>query len=116
MYEYKAFVTRVVDADTFDATVDLGFTVSVQQRFRLKDVDAPETWRPKTKAEAAHGAQAKEFVIELIEGKNIVLTSVKAAVYNRYEAYVTLKDGSDLGNLLIENGLVKLDKYEDLNE
>jgi len=112
MYNYKALVTRVVDGDTFDATVDLGFTVSVQQRFRLKDIDTPETWRPKTTTEAEHGAKAKNFVINLIEGKEVTLTSVKAAVYNRYEATVTLINGTDLATLLRENGFEKLDKYE----
>lgn len=112
MYEYKAIITRVVDGDTFDAIIDLGFTVSVKQRLRLKDVDTPETWRPKTSAEAEHGARATEFVKEQMEGKQVVLTSVKAAVYSRYEAYITLPDGSDLGTLLIENGFEKLPKYE----
>jgi hypothetical protein len=38
MYEYKAKIINVVDGDTFDAIVDLGFTVSVKQRFRLLGV------------------------------------------------------------------------------
>lgn len=113
MYHYKAIITRVVDGDTFDAIVDLGFTVSVKQRLRLKDVDTPETWRPKTTAEAEHGSKATSFVKELIEGKSVTLKSVKAAVYSRYEAYITLPDGRDLGTLLIENGFEKLSEYKD---
>jgi len=116
MYNYKAIVTRVVDGDTFDATVDLGFGVFKKHRFRLKDVDTPETWRPKTEAEKKHGLLATKYVIELIEHKSVILSSVKSAVYSRYEAYVTLQDGTDLGTLLIENGFEKLDKYEDIND
>jgi micrococcal nuclease len=116
MYNYKAYVTNIVDGDTFDATVQLGFTVSVEQRFRLKDIDTPETWRPKTEAEREHGKRATAFVTPLLLNQEIVLTSVKSAVYNRYEAYVTLPDGSDLGQLLIENNLVKLDNYEDIDD
>lgn len=113
MYNYKAFVTYVVDGDTFDATVDLGFTITTKQRFRLKDVDTPETWRPTTESERTHGQLAKDFVIDKLLNKEITLTSIKAAVYNRYEAFVTLSDGSDLGQLLTENDLIKLDHYED---
>jgi micrococcal nuclease len=116
MYNYKAIVTRVVDGDTFDATVDLGFGVLKKHRFRLKDVDTPETWRPKTEAERVHGTMASDFVKTLIEGQSVVLTSVKSAVYSRYEAHVTLSNGDDLGTLLIENDLVKLDKYEDIDD
>jgi len=116
MYEYNALVTRVVDGDTFDATVDLGFGVFKKHRFRLKDVDTPETWRPKTEAENEHGLKATAYVIGLIENQSVILSSVKSAVYSRYEAYVTLKDGSDLGTLLIEHGFEKLDHYEDQDE
>jgi micrococcal nuclease len=116
MYIYKAYVTYVVDGDTFDATVDLGFQITKKQRFRLKDVDTPETWRPKTESERMHGQKAKDFVIKKILNKDVILTSVKAAVYSRYEAFVTLPDGLDLGQLLIENDLIKLDHYEDIND
>lgn len=113
MYEYKALVSRVVDGDTFDAMVDLGFSTHVKQRFRVKDVDTPESWRPKTISEGVHGNLATKFVVDLIEGKTITLTSVKAAVYNRYEAIVTLEDGRDLAKTLIESGFQKRDVYED---
>ncbi len=116
MYIYKADVTYVVDGDTFDATVDLGFSIKKKQRFRLKDVDTPETWRPKTESERRHGQLAKDFVIEKLLNKEVTLTSVKAAVYSRYEAYVTLPDGSDLGTLITEAGLSKYDSYEDIDE
>lgn len=113
MYNYKATVLRVVDGDTFDAIVDLGFNITKKQRFRLKDVDTPETWRPKTEAEREHGKLATAFVKNLIEEKQVILTSVKAAVYSRYEAYVTIEDGSDLGTLIVDNGFQKLEFYTD---
>lgn len=113
MYRYKAIITRVVDGDTFDAVIDLGFKIVSHQRLRLKGVDTPETWRPKSEAEKIHGKQATEFVSNLILDKEVILTSVKSAVYNRYEAYVELEDGSDLGELLIENNFIKKDSYED---
>lgn len=113
MYKYKAWITRVVDGDTFDATVDLGFTITTKQRFRVKDVDTPETWRPTTNAEKEHGLKATKFVVDLLSGTYVTLTSVKSAVYGRYEAHVELKDGRDLATLLRENGFEKLDNYKD---
>jgi len=115
MYNYKAIITRVVDGDTYDAEIDLGFNIKVKQRLRLKDVDTPETWRPKTESERAHGMKASQYVMELIEGQQVTLTSVKSAVYSRYEAYIEIK-GYDLGTLITEHGFTKLDKYEDIND
>ncbi len=110
MYEYNALITRVVDGDTFDAEVDLGFRVKWKARFRLKNVDTPEIWRPTTEAEWDHGEKASDFVKEKIEGKVVRLVSYKAGIYNRYgcEVYV---DGKSLSDLLIENGLEKLSSY-----
>ena len=45
MYEYKAHVTNVVDGDTFDCVIDLGFRVATHQRIRVDGIDTPESWR-----------------------------------------------------------------------
>lgn len=42
MYEYKVVLDRVVDGDTVDVTIDLGFEVFVKERVRLAGIDAPE--------------------------------------------------------------------------
>ena len=111
MYTYKATVTNVVDGDTFDAIVDVGFSTKMHHRFRLYDVDTPETWRPVSDAEYRHGMKAYKKVKELIENKEIKLITYKLGVYGRYSASVILEDGSDLKNILIENNLIKLDSY-----
>ena len=46
MYEYVARITAVVDGDTFDADVDLGFRIRVAMRFRLYGIDTPERGDP----------------------------------------------------------------------
>lgn len=64
-YEYRANVTRVVDGDTLDLTVDLGFKVSVRIRARLYGVDTPETFGVKKESdEYKAGVAAREFVEE----------------------------------------------------
>ena len=42
MYLYSGEVTRVVDGDTIDVAVDLGFKIVLNERFRLANIDAPE--------------------------------------------------------------------------
>ena len=44
MYTYKAKLQRVVDGDTIDATIDLGFDIFVKKRIRFAGINAPERW------------------------------------------------------------------------
>ena len=72
MYEYKATIVRVVDGDTVDVDIDLGFDVWLRsQRIRLFGVDTPEC-RTRNKATKAHGLLAKAYVQKaLIVGRSL---------------------------------------------
>ena len=60
MYQYKIKkINRVIDGDTVDVVIDVGFYISLTQRVRLKDIDAAET-RTKDLVEKAEGLMAKE--------------------------------------------------------
>ncbi len=62
MYTYSCKILRVVDGDTVDVDIDLGFGVwMVKQRIRLYGVDTPES-RTRDKEEKKYGNKAKEFV------------------------------------------------------
>ena len=61
MYQYKAQVKSVIDADTIDVLIDLGFGVHTMQRLRLYGIDAPEM-----RSEA--GKIAKEYVKSVLLG------------------------------------------------
>lgn len=112
MYEYKVKLKRVVDADTFDFQVDLGFKILINFRFRLRDIDCPEIYRPKNDAELKHGKEAVEFVKkELSSTSNIVIKSYKLGIYGRYDADV-FYDDKNLKDELIKNGFEKKDSYE----
>jgi micrococcal nuclease len=64
MYEYKCVITRIVDGDTVDVDIDLGFSVWLKkQRIRLYGVDTPES-RTSDKIEKIYGRKAKAFVQE----------------------------------------------------
>jgi len=116
MYKYKAHITNIVDGDTFDADVDLGFGITASHRFRLNGIDTPEVWRPKTKAEKEHGMEAAKYLRGLILGEDVILTSHKLGIYGRYDAdvYIEIQQTEvSIVRLLINNGFEKRDDYED---
>lgn len=98
-YEYKAKVINVVDGDTIDALVDLGFKVQIMQRLRLARVDTPERAQPGY-------AAARDFVKTLIEGKNVNVATHKVSKWGYFLADVIV-DGRDISDMLIEAGLGK---------
>ena len=65
MYTYRAKLIRVIDGDTIDAIIDLGFDVWVKKRIRLNGIDAPET-RTKNLTEKEHGLKTKAFLEEIM--------------------------------------------------
>lgn len=111
MYKYKAFVTRVVDGDTYDVSVALGFGIKMDIRVRLHGIDTPETWRPKTNSEREHGEKATKFVRDLILNKTVSIKTYKLGIYGRYSASVLLPDGRDLVSLLKMSSFEKRNDY-----
>ncbi len=96
-------VRRVVDGDTVDLTLDLGFYLHGAYRFRLLGIDAPERGTPGA-AEAT--AYAREWLAEALTeaarpGVQVRATSHKADSFGRWLADVYLRDadGAVLGNL-----------------
>lgn len=111
MYQYNATLVRIVDADTYDLEVDLGFSVKIKHRFRLKGIDCPETWRPKTESEREHGEAAIQFVTNEITGQQLMIKSSKLGIYGRYECDI-LYGMKDLATELRKAGFEKRESYE----
>ena len=66
MYEYRCKVTRVVDGDTVDIDIDLGFGVWLhKERVRIYGIDTPES-RTRDKVEKKYGLAAKAFVLDFL--------------------------------------------------
>lgn len=129
MYEYNARCIRVVDGDTYDFEVDLGFNIRHTIRVRLAFCDTPEL-RAATAAEKEHARSAKKFChLALLADperptKRVRIRTMKdkKGKYGRYIAEVwLLKDETDdagielvaesLGDLLAEKGLLKRAAY-----
>jgi micrococcal nuclease len=80
MYEYKLKLERVVDGDTVDGEIDLGFGISVRKRIRLLGINAPETkLQSKIADEEARllekeaGIRAKDKLAEMLLTKEILI-------------------------------------------
>ena len=99
MFEYYVKkVTKVVDGDTIDVDIDLGFDISFSSRVRLAGIDTPES-RTTDKAEKALGLEAKAYLKHEIEAaKSVVIKTEKmdsSEKYGRILGWVFL-DGSDV--------------------
>ena len=76
MHEYKAEIDRVVDGDTVDVSIDLGFDIWYKARVRLAGIDAWES-RTKDLEEKEKGLAAKARLKELVDGKEVILRTSK---------------------------------------
>ena len=102
-YVYKATIERVVDGDTIEVTLDLGFDVRLhKQRCRLAGIDTPES-RTRDLAEKKLGLAAKDRLIELCAG-SISIKSFGKGKYGRILAIPYTEDGKDICQLLINEG------------
>lgn len=106
MYEYACTVTRVVDGDTVDANIDLGFDISYFSRIRLYGIDTPES-RTRNKDEKLRGLLAKEYIVKaLAAGKQVVVKTAleKKGKYGRVLGSLIV-DGLDLNQDMITKHL-----------
>ena len=104
MYTYKAKVVRVVDGDTIDALIDLGFDIHKKIRIRMVGMNAPES-RTRDLEEKKRGLAAKARLKEILkEGKNkFILESQGVGKYGRCLAVIKIGD-VDVNQQLIEEG------------
>jgi micrococcal nuclease len=109
MYEYHIKkVLKVVDGDTIDVDIDLGFSVSFTQRVRLAGIDTPES-RTKDLKEKALGLECKDFVSKQIKAATTITIKTEkldsSEKYGRILGWVYLDDASkSLNELMIDNG------------
>ena len=109
MYEYRVKkVTNVVDGDTIDVDIDLGFDISYSQRVRLAGIDTPES-RTSDKVEKVLGLEAKEYLkYKLKDAKLIVIKTElpdSSEKYGRILGWVYV-DGNtvSVNDQMIEDG------------
>jgi micrococcal nuclease len=109
MYEYFVKnVTNVVDGDTIDVVIDLGFDIMFASRVRLAGIDTPES-RTKDKVEKALGLESKEYLKKhLKDAKSVVIKTEKidsSEKYGRILGWVYVNgDTESLNDKMINDG------------
>lgn len=106
MYEYAATVDRIVDGDTIDVILDLGFSIRYQARIRLLGINTPES-RTRDKAEKALGLAAKDYVVNWCEAQEQIKiqTSLdKRGKFGRVLGRVIGDDDGCLNDVLVDEG------------
>jgi len=93
MNTYSAKVKRVIDGDTIDACIDLGFNVHIVKRVRFKGIDTPES-RTRDLTEKRYGLGAKYRLTEILEAGANVCT---------LQSHGTGKYGRVLGELFVKH-------------
>tara|TARA_R100001377_G_scaffold43686_1_gene24740 strand:- start:261 stop:686 length:426 start_codon:yes stop_codon:yes gene_type:complete len=105
MYEYVCKVERVVDGDTVDCVMDLGFDILYKCRVRLFGIDTPES-RTRNLDEKARGKMAGAFLKEAIDNgtKVVIQTKLKDSrgKFGRVLGDVVV-DGKNINQSMIEN-------------
>ena len=108
MYTYKIKLDRIIDGDTIEAYIDLGFDISVKKRIRFVGINTPES-RTRDLEEKAKGLAAKDRLKAILEGANTIqLTSHGVGKYGRClgELDVDIVDGKECLSLVNVNELL----------
>lgn len=102
MYEYHAVVKKVIDGDTIDVTIDLGFSIQYTERVRLARINAPEM-------STQEGKIIKTFMQDTLEGRNVTIRTEKNTFdkYGRWIAEIFYNEQSINQLLLDKNMAVK---------
>ena len=105
MHEYKCTVVRVVDGDTVDVDIDLGFGVWLRkERVRMVGIDTPES-RTRDLEEKALGLAAKAFLKDILgkHDNDFILHSQGVGKYGRCLGNIFLGD-QNVNDLMITEG------------
>ena len=107
MYTYFVkSVDRIVDGDTIDISIDLGFDLTKKERVRLAGIDTPEK-RTKNEKEKEMGYQATEFLeMHLMEATKLTVRTEKDGKFGRMLGwlYKTDTDTMSINQIMIDKG------------
>jgi len=106
MFTYNCRIARIVDGDTLDVDIDLGFGIwKTNERIRLWQIDTPEC-RTRDKEEKKYGLIAKNFVEEhLPVGKIFELQTLEKDKFGRYLGAVFVKNRLSINDMLLKANL-----------
>ena len=104
MYKYRVEVTRVVDGDTVDVDIDLGFGMTYKkQRVRMMGIDTPES-RTRDLEEKFYGLESKKYLVDLLDGATVTLVSHDKGKFGRILGELFLGESNlSVNQIMIEN-------------
>ena len=104
MYEYKIKeVVKVVDGDTVDLNIDLGFNLTKKERVSLAGIDTPES-RTRDLKEKELGIEAKEFLERrLSDGENLKVKTEKDGKYGRMLGWIYISE-TNINKEMVQRG------------
>jgi micrococcal nuclease len=100
MYTYFTKIEKVVDGDTVDVFIDLGFKVWRSERIRLVGVDTAEKNTP-------YGKATKEYLTQLLAGKIVKLEVFKPDKYGRYLGKIYIDSEISINDQMVSTGMAK---------
>jgi micrococcal nuclease len=109
MFEYRVKqVLKIVDGDTIDVDIDLGFSISYSQRLRLAGIDTPES-RTTDKFEKTLGLESKEYLKSKLKDSKLIIVKTEkpdsSEKYGRILGWVYVNgDTKSLNEQMIEDG------------
>ena len=107
LHHYKAELIRIIDGDTIDVMLDLGFFVWVKKRIRLYGIDTPET-RTRDLEEKQRGNAATFRLAELISHPTkFTISSHGLDKYGRCLGTIFV-EGENINELLVSEGFAKV--------
>ena len=106
MYHYKATLNRIIDGDTIDVNIDLGFDVKIKQRVRLYGINTPEV-RTKNLNEKKKGLEATEYLKKILPKEFVIETILnKRGKYGRVLGILWVKD-VNINEKMVNEGYAK---------
>lgn len=115
LFHYQAEVIKVIDGDTIDVRVDLGFSVFKEVRLRLARINAPELKGAEKQAGLASRRVLSDMLLtDNAQARVYIKTEQETDKYGRYIADVYLKDGLCVNERLVELGYAVYATYNQI--
>ena len=106
MYTYKATIINIVDGDTVDAIIDMGFKIHTTQRLRLNRIDTEEMHDANLEKRKL-AIEAKEYLRNTLLNKEVIIETRKSDSFGRWLAEIVCED-ININNVLLEKNLASL--------
>jgi micrococcal nuclease len=106
MYTYKATIINVIDGDTVDAIIDMGFKIHTTQRLRLNRIDTEEMHDTNLEKRKL-AIEAKEYLRNTLLNKEVIIETRKSDSFGRWLAEIVCED-ININNVLLEKNLASL--------